>query len=65
MQNAQDYVGGTYKLPNGVILTGSQNCELPDHTHREIVDLAALIITGQLQIPDYQIKQSKISLLNN
>ena len=65
MQNAQDYVGGTYKLPNGVVLTGSQNCELPDHTHREIVDLAALIITGQLQIPDYQIKQAKINLLNN
>jgi hypothetical protein len=65
IQNAQDYVGGTYKLPNGTILTGFQNCELSEHTHREIVDIAVLILTGQMQIPDYQIKQAKISLLNN
>jgi hypothetical protein len=65
IQNAQDYVGGTYNLPNGTTLTGFTNCELPEHTHREIVDLAVLIATGQLQIPDYQIKQDKINLLNN
>jgi hypothetical protein len=65
MQNSQDYVGGTYKLPDGTILTGFTNCELSEHTHREIVDLAVLIATGQMQIPDYEIKQAKISLLNN
>lgn len=65
IQNAQDYVGGTYNLPNGTPLVGFQNCELPEHTHREIVDLAVLIATGQIQIPDYQIKQDKINLLNN
>ena len=37
------------------------NCELPDSTHREIVDIAVLIATGQLQIPDYQIKKDKLS----
>jgi len=65
IHNAQDYVGGTYNLPDGTVLTGSQDCELPEHTHREIVDLAVLILTGQMQIPDFQIKQQKISLLNN
>ena len=37
------------------------NCELPESTHREIVDIAVLIATGQLQIPDYQIKKDKLS----
>lgn len=40
---------------------GSVNCELPESTHREIVDIAVLIATGQLQIPDYQIKKDKLS----
>lgn len=63
IHNAQDFLpGGTYNLPDGTTLTGSQDCELPEHTHREIVDIAVLIITGELQIPDYQIKQAKINL---
>ena len=65
IQNAQDYVGGTYNLPDGTTLIGSQNCELPEQTHREIVDIAVLIMTGQMQIPDFQIKQAKVNLLNN
>ena len=64
IQNAQDYVGGTYNLPDGTPLTGFQNCELPEHTHREIVDIAVLVMTGQMQIPDFQIKQAKVNLLN-
>lgn len=59
---AKGHVGGTYKLPSGVQLTGSQNCELPEDTHKEIVDLAVLITTGELQIPDYQIKAAKLKL---
>lgn len=63
IHNAQDFLPtGSYTLPDGTVLTGSQDCELPDHTHREIVDIAVLIITGNLQIPDYQIKQAKLSL---
>jgi hypothetical protein len=65
IQNAQDYVGGTYNLPDGTVLTLSQDCELPEQTHREIVDIAVLIMTGQMQIPDFQIKQAKVNLLNN
>lgn len=63
IHNAQDFLpGSTYTLPSGEILVGSQNCELPEHTHREIVDIAVLIATGELQIPDYQIKQAKLNL---
>lgn len=63
IHNAQDFLpGSNYNLPNGVNLIGSQDCELPEHTHREIVDIAVLITTGELQIPDYQIKQAKINL---
>lgn len=64
IQNAQDYVGGTYNLPDGTPLIGFQDCELPEHTHREIVDIAVLVMTGQMQIPDFQIKQAKVNLLN-
>lgn len=54
--------GGTYTLPSGTVLTGTQDCELPEHTHAEIVDIAVLIATDNLQIPDYQIKQAKLNL---
>lgn len=63
IHNAQDYVGGTYTL-NGVALTGSQDCELPDSTHRTIVDIAVLITSGDLQFPDYNIKSEKLRLSN-
>lgn len=63
MHNSQDFLPGeTYTLPNGRILTKYHNCELPDHTHREIVDIAVLITTGDLQMPDYQMKQNKTNL---
>lgn len=62
--NAQDYQGGQYRALNGQMLTGSQDCELPVKTHREIVDLAVLIATGDLQIPDYAIKANKLKLTN-
>lgn len=62
IHNAEDYAGGSYTLPSGQVLTGSVSCELPEHTHSEIVDIAVLIATGELQVPDYQIKQSKVGL---
>lgn len=65
IHNAQDFLPTqSYTLPDGTVLSGTQNCELPEHTHREIVDIAVLIITGNLQIPDYQTKQAKINLNN-
>jgi hypothetical protein len=54
---------GTYTLPSGVVLTGSQDCELPKAVHPEIVDLAVLITTGDL-IPDYSVKRAKVDISN-
>lgn len=62
VHNAVNFPGGTYTDLKGVVLTGSLDCELPDDTHREIVDLAVAITSGDLQIPDYQIKRSKLNL---
>lgn len=63
MHNAQDFLPtNSYTLPDGTVLIGTQDCELPEHTHREIVDIAVLIIAGDLQTGDYQIKQNKINL---
>ena len=63
IHNAKDFRGGMYNLPGeSVPLEGSVSCELPESTHREIVDIAVLLATGQLQIPDYQIKKDKLSL---
>ena len=63
IHNAQDFLPtGTYKLPSGELLTGSKNCELPTQTHREIVDIAVLILTNNLELPTYQLKQAKVNL---
>lgn len=64
IHNAQKFSTGTYLLPGGQLLSGKQDCELPPHTHREIVDIAVLLITNQLQIPDYSIKKDKLNSLN-
>lgn len=61
IHNAEEFRNGQYKLPSGQILSGSQDCELPEHTHSEIVDIAVLLATGELQISDYQIKQNKLN----
>lgn len=61
MHYAQGFNAGTYTLPSGVVLSGSVNCELPDHTHREIVDIAVLILSGELQTNDLQVKQMKLN----
>lgn len=65
IHNAAGFGINGYKRPGvtgpEATCTGSANCELPESTHREIVDIAVLIATGQLQIPDYQIKKDKLS----
>ena len=65
IHNAEGFSPNGYKMPTAknkeVLLKDSVNCELPESTHREIVDIAVLIATGQLQIPDYQIKKDKLS----
>lgn len=61
IHNAEDFRNGTYNLPSGTALTGTVDSELPDHTHREIVDIAVLIATGEIQASDYQTKQAKLN----
>lgn len=61
IHNAKDFRGGQYKLSSGEILTGSVNCELPEGTHREIVDLAVAIASGEINSPEYQNKLHKLS----
>jgi hypothetical protein len=61
LHNAQDVPGGSYMLPNGTTLTGSQSCILPKHVHGEIVDLAVLLATTDL-ISEYNVKQAKTAL---
>lgn len=66
IHNAEDFNANGYNLPDGTVLTGSVNCELPDHTHREIVDIAVLITTGELENQlGYQFKKEKFNLNNN
>ena len=62
MHNAEDYRNGEYKQLDGTKLTGSQNCELPEHTHREIVDIAVLLASEEAQNPDYQNKLQKLNM---
>jgi hypothetical protein len=62
IHNAQDYVGNNYNTLDGINLTGTQACELPPRTHREVVDLAVLITAGDLSLPDYQLKYNKLKL---
>lgn len=62
MHCAKNFGSGNYKLPSGEVLTGSQDCELPDHVHSEIVDIAVLIAAGDISLPDYAIKLNKLKL---
>ncbi len=63
MHNAEDFNAGGYTLPDGTSLTGTQNCELPDSTHSEIVDIAVLLTKGELEhLSSYQLGQAKLNL---
>jgi len=67
VHNAQDFANGSYTLPDGRILgTVAEpfvDCKLPSITHDEIVDLAVLLTTGDLNSPvSYQFKQNVLKL---
>lgn len=51
-----------YKLPNGNLLTGKQDSELPTQTHREIVDIAVWLASNNLDAQNFQFKQAKLNL---
>lgn len=59
---AQGFKTGQYKLPDGTLLTGKQDSELPEHTHREIVDIATMITSGELNMPSYKVHLNKLKL---
>ena len=61
MHNAEDFRLGGYQLASGVTLTGTENCELPEHTHREIVDIAVMLAAGEVQTSDFQLKLNKLN----
>jgi hypothetical protein len=61
IHNAVNFHSGTYLLPSGIVLTGTQNCELPEHTHSEIVDIAVMLATGELYASDFQTKLAKLN----
>lgn len=60
IHNAQDFMSGSYNHPSGVTLTGTVNCDLPVHTHREIVDIAVMLAASEVQTSDLQSKISKL-----
>lgn len=61
IHSAESSKGGSYKLPSGVLLEGTQDCILPDHTHREIVDLAVRITSGEIQSSMVELHQAKLN----
>jgi len=65
IHNAEDYRPGGYTLPDGTALTGYQDCELPQQVHAQIVDIAVLITSGDLQVPDFQTRQLKLKLTDS
>lgn len=54
--------GSTYNYPGAVAVTVDQNCELAEHTHNEIVDLAVQIAAGNVEHPGLQIKMAKTAM---
>lgn len=61
MHNAEDFRGGKYKLGDGVELSGFADCELSEHTHREIVDIAVALISNNTENPNYNLKVDKLN----
>lgn len=54
--------GAGYKMPGGELVSGNHNCELPDHTHREIVDIAVMLASGQMQSKGIQFNLAKLNM---
>lgn len=52
--------GEGYVLPNGDSAV-QQSCELPDHTHTEIVDIAVKIAAGNVMSPQYAVAKDKLT----
>lgn len=53
-----------YELPSGEKLEDIQECELPEHVHRDIVDIAVMIASGAIETQGYQIHSQKVNMNN-
>lgn len=62
IHNAADFNTNGYKLPSGEQLTGTRDSILPSYTHRKIVDIAVLIVKGEIESPNYKLKEEKLKL---
>lgn len=62
IHNAEDFNPQGYTLPKKNILTGHRDCELSEHTHREIVDIAVALASNSMDNPNYQSKLNKLQL---
>jgi len=64
IHNAKDYGTGTYRLPDRTLLSGSQDCELSESTHYEIVDIAVLLTVQDLNAADLNTIINKLNYNN-
>ena len=55
-------VGGSYQLPDGTAVNADANCELAQHTHHEIVDIAVMLASGDMDSPNSQMKMMKTQI---
>lgn len=55
-------VGGNYQLPDGSAVNADANCELAQHTHHEIVDIAVMLASGDMDNPNVQMKMMKTQI---
>ena len=58
------FAGNQYILPDSTstLIVADQNCELAEHTHKEIVDLAVQLVAGDIDHPGFQAKMLKTSI---
>lgn len=62
MHNAEDTKGHSYKNLRGEILSGTSDCILSEHLHKDVVDLAVLFLSGQILTQNFQFNQAKNSI---
>lgn len=60
--DAADFKGGSYTTLSGKTLTDTSDCELPEHTHKIIVDIAVFLATGEIQSSEYNLKLQKLKI---
>lgn len=67
IHNAEDYQGNTYTKLDGTILTGTQDCILPDNTHKYIVDIAVHLASLSLNSsnPQANALRTNLNILNS